>query len=78
MHVDGAGVFAVPAMGLACRMGSLMLRNSTVPTADPLSMGVKRKKLRGLTMTTSYMPVSMILATAWPLHPACVLRLRLK
>jgi hypothetical protein len=56
-------------MGLACRMGSLILRNSTVPTAEPLSMGVKRKKLRGETITTSYMPVSMILAMACALQP---------
>lgn len=56
-------------MGLAWRMGSLMLRNSTVPTAEPESMGVKRKKLRGETITTSYIPVSMILATACALQP---------
>ena len=39
---------------------SVMDLYSTVPTAAPASMGVKRKKLRGETTLTSYFSVSRV------------------
>ena len=52
------------ARGLEARIGSVMERYSTVPTEEAASIGVKRKKLRGLTTSRRYRSASTIFTRA--------------